>query len=356
MNGLTVSVQTFATGTAGTDFGISSSGSTHTFNLPSATVTNRGLLTSADWTTFKNKQDAVTSSMTIASGSTSTALQDGLVVLPYNTGGGQTGELRFRELAAQGTNYVGFKAPDALAGSGVWTLPSTDGTLGQVLATNGTQALGWATRVATVSTIGALNTTGSAVNVTLSVNQASAVQGGIINTNAQTLAGTKTFQDGIVTQSVTLSATRTGYVGVDSFGYSPMNSGGAYTRLSSPGYIYSTGSGEGNLLTSVYGLPDGSTVTGISCYFYDNSDTANHYMTALLYAHNRTTGTGTQVGTVTTSAWSASTSITEATTGTSHLVDHSLYSYGMRLRTHDVACDTNCRQYSCRLTYTQDTL
>ncbi len=47
--------QTFATGTAGTDFTISSSGSTHTFNLPSASATNRGLLSSADWTTFNNK-------------------------------------------------------------------------------------------------------------------------------------------------------------------------------------------------------------------------------------------------------------------------------------------------------------
>jgi hypothetical protein len=55
LNGLTTQVQNFATGTAGTDFGISSATSTHTFNLPTASATNRGALSSADWTTFNSK-------------------------------------------------------------------------------------------------------------------------------------------------------------------------------------------------------------------------------------------------------------------------------------------------------------
>jgi hypothetical protein len=55
LNGLTDQVQNFATGTSGTDFGISSSSSTHTFNLPTASATNRGALSSANWTTFNNK-------------------------------------------------------------------------------------------------------------------------------------------------------------------------------------------------------------------------------------------------------------------------------------------------------------
>ena len=56
LNTLTGGTQTFATGTAGTDFGINSTGTTHTFNLPSASGTNRGLLTSADWSIFNGKQ------------------------------------------------------------------------------------------------------------------------------------------------------------------------------------------------------------------------------------------------------------------------------------------------------------
>jgi hypothetical protein len=59
LNGLTTQVQNFATGTSGTDFGISSATSTHTFNLPTASATNRGALSSADWTTFNNKQNAL---------------------------------------------------------------------------------------------------------------------------------------------------------------------------------------------------------------------------------------------------------------------------------------------------------
>ena len=59
LNGLTAQVQNFATGSSGTDFGISSSTSTHTFNLPTASATNRGALSSADWTTFNGKQAAL---------------------------------------------------------------------------------------------------------------------------------------------------------------------------------------------------------------------------------------------------------------------------------------------------------
>ena len=64
LNGLTALTQTFAVGTSGTDFGISSASSTHTFNLPTASATNRGALSSADWTTFNGKQNALTNPIT----------------------------------------------------------------------------------------------------------------------------------------------------------------------------------------------------------------------------------------------------------------------------------------------------
>jgi hypothetical protein len=59
LNGLTTQVQNFAVGTTGTDFAISSAAETHTFNLPTASATNRGALSTTDWTTFNNKQDNV---------------------------------------------------------------------------------------------------------------------------------------------------------------------------------------------------------------------------------------------------------------------------------------------------------
>jgi hypothetical protein len=55
LNGLTANTQYFATGTSGTDFAISSVTDTHTFNLPTASATNRGALSSADWSTFSGK-------------------------------------------------------------------------------------------------------------------------------------------------------------------------------------------------------------------------------------------------------------------------------------------------------------
>jgi hypothetical protein len=59
LNGLTDNTQNFAVGTAGTDFAINSASATHTFNLPTASAANRGALSSADWSTFNGKQNAV---------------------------------------------------------------------------------------------------------------------------------------------------------------------------------------------------------------------------------------------------------------------------------------------------------
>lgn len=60
LNTLTGATQTFATGTSGADFAISSSGTTHTFNIPTASASNRGLLSTSDWSTFNGKQAAGT--------------------------------------------------------------------------------------------------------------------------------------------------------------------------------------------------------------------------------------------------------------------------------------------------------
>ena len=55
LNGLTAQVQYFATGTSGTDFNISSTTATHTFNIPSASATNRGLITTGSQTIAGDK-------------------------------------------------------------------------------------------------------------------------------------------------------------------------------------------------------------------------------------------------------------------------------------------------------------
>jgi hypothetical protein len=55
INGLTAPAQYLVTGTSGTDFNINSATATHTFNLPTASSTNRGALSTTDWSTFNNK-------------------------------------------------------------------------------------------------------------------------------------------------------------------------------------------------------------------------------------------------------------------------------------------------------------
>ena len=68
LNGLTAQVQNFAVGTSGTDFAIASVTATHTFNLPTASATNRGALSSADWSIFNAKQNSLTLTTTGSSG------------------------------------------------------------------------------------------------------------------------------------------------------------------------------------------------------------------------------------------------------------------------------------------------
>jgi hypothetical protein len=64
LNGLTAQVQNLAVGTSGTDFAINSTVATHTFNLPTASATNRGALSSTDWSAFNNKFSATITSPT----------------------------------------------------------------------------------------------------------------------------------------------------------------------------------------------------------------------------------------------------------------------------------------------------
>jgi len=55
INSLTGAAQTIVTGTSGTNFSVSSTGTTHTLNLPTASATNRGALSTSDWSTFNGK-------------------------------------------------------------------------------------------------------------------------------------------------------------------------------------------------------------------------------------------------------------------------------------------------------------
>jgi hypothetical protein len=117
LNGLTAQVQTFATGTSGTDFAISSVTNTHTFNIPDASASARGLIT--------------TGAQTLAG------------VKSFGNGI-SAGEIRLLEGSGSGSNYVAVKSPATLGADWSLTLPTTAGTSGYVLQTDGAGITQWA--------------------------------------------------------------------------------------------------------------------------------------------------------------------------------------------------------------------
>ena len=112
LNGLTTQVQLLATGTSGTDFNISSATATHTFNIPSSSALNRGLLLAADWSIFNGKQNALTDTKSVKIVSNNVEL-DGDLATPlanyvYGTNG--TGVKGWKPDPSSG-GTIGFKVP-----------------------------------------------------------------------------------------------------------------------------------------------------------------------------------------------------------------------------------------------------
>jgi len=66
-------------------------------------------------------------------------------VIFRNNSGFTAGEIRLNEDPTAGGNYIALKAPDSLSADVSFTLPSSDGTSGQVLQTNGSGVLSFAT-------------------------------------------------------------------------------------------------------------------------------------------------------------------------------------------------------------------
>ena len=98
---------------------------TNTVNWLDSTVSITGLTTTATGTVLTLSDSATTSTVNL--------------IIDNDK------EIRFREATANGTNYVSLSAPASLSADVTFTLPATDGTSGQVLQTNGSGVLSFAT-------------------------------------------------------------------------------------------------------------------------------------------------------------------------------------------------------------------
>jgi len=74
-------------------------------------------------------------------GTGTTKIESNLVL--RDSAGATAKEVLFYEGFSNGTNYVALKAADSLTANTTYTLPTADGTSGQVLSTNGTGTLSW---------------------------------------------------------------------------------------------------------------------------------------------------------------------------------------------------------------------
>lgn len=126
-------------------------------------------------------------SVDITPGSTSA-----IRILPRTAGASNTSELQFFELAASGSNYIGLKAQDALAGNTTYVLPADGSVSGQVLSTNAAGILAWGSGIALGGTAALALTSGSSGAASLDSGTTGAVNVGTGATAKTTTLGSVT--------------------------------------------------------------------------------------------------------------------------------------------------------------------
>jgi hypothetical protein len=223
LNGLTKQAQYFAVGSTGTDFNISSSVDTHTFNIPSASASNRGLITTGTQTiagtktftgnsVFKNNDSgnpAVTFRNENGSGITAQWLTSANTVAGtiYNSGlisttpqgdlyGSAINSFTSSQLAASLTDETGtgsavFSASPTFTGVPIfgssisngtytYTLPSATGTLALTSALSDYVPYTGANQTLAMGTNNGITLTDTSTNTSINITSSSTGSGAIL--------------------------------------------------------------------------------------------------------------------------------------------------------------------------------
>ncbi|MBK9322277.1 MAG: hypothetical protein IPM97_04880 [Bdellovibrionaceae bacterium] len=303
LNGLSAGTQSFVLGTAGTDIGISSAGSAHTFDIPTASATKRGALSSADWSTFNSKMSNSLTSANIwvgNSGNAATAvsmsgdatMSNAGVVTVDKTTTAQANKI----LALDGSSVAVTKGnqlngatsgsltlmPAAVTTNYSLTFPGAQGASGQVLSNNGSGVLSWATAMTnslTSANIWVGNSGNAATAVSMSGDATMSNAGVVTLANSGVTAGTyaKVSVDakGRVIASASLSAADVN----TALTYTPVNKAGdTMAGALAMGAFDITNTGNITMAANKYlGLSANSTNGTVAGQMWYDSGTIKYY-------------------------------------------------------------------------------
>lgn len=205
--GTVTSVAALTLGTSGTDLSSTVANSTTTpvitLNVPTASATNRGALSSADWSTFNSKEPALTkgnlteatSSVLTITGGTSSVIGSGTSIQVKQSSSTISGFL-------SSTDWSTFNSKQ-----GAITLTTT-GTSGAATLIGNTLNIPQYSGGGGTITLAAIGSTPNANGATLTgtvlnLEPASILFGGVITTGAQNIAGDKNFMSSVGAPSFT---------------------------------------------------------------------------------------------------------------------------------------------------------
>jgi hypothetical protein len=325
LNGITSGTQSLTTGTSGTDFNISSSGSTHTFNLPDASAMARGAVTIGAQTFAGDKTFSgtlSTTSLTAISGLTAGAVtypiahgSSGQVLSTTGSGtltwttpssggvttisGGTTGltpntatsgvvTLAGTLVAANGgTGQSTYATGDILYASATNTLSKlTIGSAGQVLTvssgipswgSNGLYSLNGITSGTHSLTTGLTGTdfnissSGSTHTFNIPDAGATSTTRGLVSINAQTFYGAKTFNSDLIANGYTIgkgNGNVSSNLAIGSGNFHTTNSTGTANLAIGTNALFNNRTGQFSTSVGHYTLNSSSTGTSNNAFGY----------------------------------------------------------------------------------------